>query len=145
MSEIEVSRPVLQILSVVFGMLGIDRFYAGQSALGVLKLITCGACGMWASIDALIQIFEGVSKSNITRYGANIKIRPDSIQSGYVVGLVLLVLAGLSFVMHRNRNRSGGAVFMTTSGTDNPSDAEARDNERASEGLSTSGAAAYPL
>ena len=39
------------ILSLFLGSLGIDRFYLGQAGLGVLKLITCGGCGVWALID----------------------------------------------------------------------------------------------
>ena len=36
------------------GGLGIDRFMRGQIGLGILKLITCGGCGVWALIDWII-------------------------------------------------------------------------------------------
>lgn len=36
------------------GSLGIDRFMRGQVGLGVLKLVTCGGCGVWALIDWVI-------------------------------------------------------------------------------------------
>lgn len=39
------------ILSLFLGSLGIDRFYLGQAGLGVIKLLTCGGCGIWSVID----------------------------------------------------------------------------------------------
>ncbi len=45
---------VLLILSILLGSLGADRFYAGQIGLGVLKLITLGACGIWGLIDIIL-------------------------------------------------------------------------------------------
>ena len=44
----------LLILSVLLGGLGVDRFYAGHIGLGVLKLLTLGACGIWALIDIIL-------------------------------------------------------------------------------------------
>ncbi len=39
------------IISLFLGGLGIDRMMLGDTGLGVLKLITCGGCGIWALID----------------------------------------------------------------------------------------------
>ena len=39
------------ILSLVVGGLGIDRFYIGDTGLGIAKLLTCGGCGIWTIID----------------------------------------------------------------------------------------------
>ena len=44
----------LLILSVLLGGLGVDRFYAGHTGLGVLKLLTIGGCGIWALIDIIM-------------------------------------------------------------------------------------------
>ena len=39
------------ILSLLLGAYGIDRFYIGDTGLGIGKLLTCGGCGIWAIID----------------------------------------------------------------------------------------------
>lgn len=40
-------------LSICLGFLGLDRFYEGQIGMGVVKLITMGAFGVWWLIDAV--------------------------------------------------------------------------------------------
>lgn len=42
---------VMLIISVVLGVLGIDRFLIGDIGYGVLKLITGGGCGILTLID----------------------------------------------------------------------------------------------
>src|SRR5688572_3313483 len=42
------------LLSVFVGWLGVDRFYIGQTPLGILKLITLGGCGVWYLIDIIL-------------------------------------------------------------------------------------------
>ena len=42
------------LLSFFLGVLGIDRFYLGYTALGIVKLLTLGLCGIWALIDLII-------------------------------------------------------------------------------------------
>lgn len=39
------------ILSLLVGTFGADRFYLGQTTLGVVKLITCGGMGIWVIVD----------------------------------------------------------------------------------------------
>ena len=39
------------ILSLLVGGLGIDRFYIGDTGLGIAKLLTCGGCGIWTIVD----------------------------------------------------------------------------------------------
>jgi TM2 domain-containing membrane protein YozV len=42
------------IMSVLFGSLGVDRFIMGHVGLGLLKLFTCGGCGIWWVIDIVL-------------------------------------------------------------------------------------------
>jgi TM2 domain-containing membrane protein YozV/RNA polymerase subunit RPABC4/transcription elongation factor Spt4 len=42
------------LLSIFLGWLGIDRFYLGYTGLGVVKLLTGGACGIWCVVDSIL-------------------------------------------------------------------------------------------
>jgi len=46
------------IISWALGWLGADRIYKGDVGLGVLKLITLGALGVWWLVDALIWTYQ---------------------------------------------------------------------------------------
>ncbi len=39
------------ILSIFLGVYGVDRFFIGDTGMGVGKLLTCGGLGFWAIID----------------------------------------------------------------------------------------------
>ena len=41
----------LLLISIFLGSLGIDRFMLGDTGMGVLKLLTCGCCGILTIID----------------------------------------------------------------------------------------------
>lgn len=45
---------VALLLAIFLGKLGIDRFYAGQIGLGILKLISCGGFGVWWLVDIIL-------------------------------------------------------------------------------------------
>jgi len=49
------------ILSILLGSFGIDRFYLGYTALGILKLITLGLCGIWTLIDIVLIAMGSVT------------------------------------------------------------------------------------
>ena len=51
-STIELKDPTtLFLVSLFLGALGIDRFMLGDTGMGVLKILTCGCCGILAIID----------------------------------------------------------------------------------------------
>src|SRR3954454_1201288 len=48
------------VISLLLGSLGVDRFYLGYTTLGVLKLITCGGCGIWALVDLILEAMGSI-------------------------------------------------------------------------------------
>jgi len=48
------SKSTLVLLAWLLGIFGGDRFYLGQTGLGILKLVTLGGCGVWALIDVIM-------------------------------------------------------------------------------------------
>jgi TM2 domain-containing membrane protein YozV len=48
------------LLSFFLGGLGVDRFYLGQTGLGIAKLLTAGGCGVWYLIDFIMIIMNKV-------------------------------------------------------------------------------------
>lgn len=39
------------LVSIFLGSLGIDRFMIGDTGMGILKLLTCGLCGIMTIVD----------------------------------------------------------------------------------------------
>ncbi len=51
-SCVELKDPTtLLLISLFLGGLGVDRFMLKDTAMGVLKLLTAGCCGIWTIID----------------------------------------------------------------------------------------------
>lgn len=42
------------LLSLLLGVLGVDRFYLGKVGTGILKLVTLGGFGVWALVDLIL-------------------------------------------------------------------------------------------
>ena len=48
----ELKDPTIMLLiSLFLGALGVDRFMLGETGMGILKLLTCGLCGILTLID----------------------------------------------------------------------------------------------
>lgn len=55
------------LLAFFLGAFGGDRFYLGETGLGVAKLLTCGGAGIWSLID-LFTAFGRAKKNNLYRF-----------------------------------------------------------------------------
>lgn len=57
------SQLVALLLAIFIGAMGIHRFYLGYTTIGIIQLLTLGACGIWTLID-IIMIITGDLKPN---------------------------------------------------------------------------------
>jgi hypothetical protein len=48
------------LFGILFGWLGIDRFYLGYKRMGILKLLTFGLLGIWWVLDILLLLGKSV-------------------------------------------------------------------------------------
>jgi TM2 domain-containing membrane protein YozV len=53
-SSVKKNRDTGLVLSILLGEFGIDRFYAGDTALGIFKLFTFGGCLLFWFIDLFL-------------------------------------------------------------------------------------------
>ncbi|VEU75178.1 TM2 domain [Mycoplasmopsis maculosa] len=58
------SRLVLFLLSYFAGWWGVDRFYAGQIGLGIVKLLTFSGFGIWWLIDVILSATGEIKDEN---------------------------------------------------------------------------------
>lgn len=64
---------VALVLGIVFGPLGVDRFYNGDVGLALGKLFTLGGLGIWAIVD-LFLIMNAVRRKNLQKLHAAVGI-----------------------------------------------------------------------
>ena len=58
--ESDKSKMVAGLLSLFLGNMGVGRFYLGYTGMGVAMLLTCGGCGWWSLIDAIMIFTDKV-------------------------------------------------------------------------------------
>lgn len=51
------------LLSLFLGEFGADRFYIGDTGMGIGKLLTAGGCGIWQIVDWFL-IMEATRRKN---------------------------------------------------------------------------------
>lgn len=66
-STVEMKDPTtILLVSIFLGSLGIDRFMIGDTGMGVLKLLTCGCCGILTIVD-WFTISKKTKEKNFTK------------------------------------------------------------------------------
>ncbi len=107
----EKSYLVAALLAWFLGFLGIDRFYLGYIGLGIIKLLTCGGCGIWQLID-FILILAGVMKD---ANGNELRRTPNDWVIVLVIVVATIILnifyGGFSLLAGLLQQRSGMPVF----------------------------------
>ncbi|MEG1580148.1 MAG: TM2 domain-containing protein [Bacteroidaceae bacterium] len=65
--SVQFKSPIVAlVLSLFIGSWGIDRFFIGDTGLGIGKLLTCGGCGIWTIVDWFL-IMRDTKKKNMDR------------------------------------------------------------------------------
>lgn len=54
------------LLSIFIGPYGIDRFYIGDTGMGIGKLLTCGGLGIWTIVDWFL-IMNSTREKNMNK------------------------------------------------------------------------------
>lgn len=67
-TNMEFKKPIIMLLvSFFIGELGVDRFMLGDTGLGVVKLLTCGGCGIWWLVD-LFLVTDKTKQHNYQKF-----------------------------------------------------------------------------
>lgn len=89
---------VAALLSYFLGFLGIDRFYLGYTGLGILKLVTLGACGVWALIDLILILTGNLKDKN----GQSLKGRKEKLKVTLIIIGIFIVLGAIGNMLFMN-------------------------------------------
>jgi TM2 domain-containing membrane protein YozV len=113
-------------LSFLVGSLGVDRFYLGYVATGILKLITFGGLGIWSLIDLVLIAFGKLKAKNnklpleaYTKYAQPFKMVATIL---VVINVLFLVgtIALVGFVTYQGLNmRKDNLTFLNAQAVSN--------------------------
>ena len=85
------------VFAILFGGLGVHRFYTGYKLIGFLQIITAGGCGIWTLIDIISLIFNKFKTADNKQLAHYNKLASRTI-FWYGVVIVLLVVLQLAML-----------------------------------------------
>ncbi len=94
-SNVKSKLLLLVIASLGLGLLGIDRFYAGDTAMGILKLLTLGGLGIWAFVDWVIILVNALSQSKNGVFTVTKWNDKDDTLVFYIAIIILILHTGI--------------------------------------------------
>lgn len=84
------------LLATLLGYFGADRFYLGQTGLGLAKLFTCGGCGIWSLIDSVLVV-TGQRKD---AQGRTLAGYEENKKTGLIIFIAVIVLGIIAGVVN---------------------------------------------
>jgi len=82
-----VDKALYILVTMFFGMCGVDRCFMGQVCLGVLKGLTFGGLVMWQLVDYFVCMYSCLSSApTIDTLGHDATFKEGTIETAYFIG-----------------------------------------------------------